>query len=225
MSGSQSIIGAINNVVVDSAVKPTKLGYDPSPSEKPSGNHTGAHVEAHLHEQTGGDDADGTSGEVLVGESLLLTSPPADDDALEAERESNKKLHCSYKKCNNKSATKEQINCAVSSCKKKHVACFHHYLQQSSFDFDLRDDVFCCETKACCSKFHVGNQGPTTRWDSDGPNGPNTVPNSESVVLDWWTTGDNWSIYKGGKQCLERHLYRRRSRPGRCFRKKFQMQG
>jgi hypothetical protein len=53
--------------------------------------------------------------------------------------------------------------------------------------------------KACCSKFCVGNMGPTTRWDSDGPNGPNAVPNSESVVLDWWTTGDIWSIYKGGK--------------------------
>ena len=25
------------------------------------------------------------------------------------------------------------------------------------------------------------------------------MPNSESVVLDWWTTGDNWSMYKGGK--------------------------
>ena len=45
----------------------------------------------------------------------------------------------------------------------------------------------------------VGNQGATTRWDADGPNGPNTLPNSESVVLDWWTTGDNWSFYKGGK--------------------------
>jgi hypothetical protein len=46
---------------------------------------------------------------------------------------------------------------------------------------------FCCATKACCAKFRVGNQGPTTHWDSDGPNGANTVPNSETVLIDWWT--------------------------------------
>jgi hypothetical protein len=45
----------------------------------------------------------------------------------------------------------------------------------------------------------VGNQGASTRWDADGPNGLNTQPNSESVVLDWWTTGNNWSVYCGGK--------------------------
>jgi hypothetical protein len=64
----------------------------------------------------------------------------------------------------------------------------------------VREDVFCCATKACCSKFRVGNQGPTTRWDSDGPNGLNTAPNSETILVDWWTTGDNWSVYRGGKK-------------------------
>jgi len=63
----------------------------------------------------------------------------------------------------------------------------------------VRDDVFCCATKACCSKFRVGNQGAPTCWDSDGPNGPNTVPNSETVLIDWWTTGDNWCVYRGEK--------------------------
>jgi hypothetical protein len=49
----------------------------------------------------------------------------------------------------------------------------------------MHTDVFCCATKACCTKFRVGNQGPTTRWDSDSPNGPNTVPNSETVCSCW----------------------------------------
>jgi hypothetical protein len=50
----------------------------------------------------------------------------------------------------------------------------------------------------------VGNQGETTRWDEDRPNGPNALPNVESVVLNWWTTGDNWSFYKVGKQTNEK---------------------
>jgi hypothetical protein len=102
------------------------------------------------------------------------------------------KLCCSYKKCNNARATKEKIACAVTTCREKiHVTCFHHYITQASFDFEVIDDVFCCATKACCSKFRVGNQGSSTCWDSDGPNGPNTVPNSETVLIDWWMTGDN----------------------------------
>jgi hypothetical protein len=102
------------------------------------------------------------------------------------------KLCCSYKKCNNARATKEKIACAVTACREKiHVTCFHHYMTQASFDFEVIDDVFFCATKACCSKFRVGNQGSSTCWDSDGPNGPNTVPNSETVLIDWWMTGDN----------------------------------
>jgi hypothetical protein len=91
------------------------------------------------------------------------------------------KLCCSYKKCNRK----EQMPCSVQSCKIIHPTCFHHYLRQSSFDFEVKEDVFCCATKACCSKFRVGNQGPTTRWDLDGPNRPNTVPNSKTILIDW----------------------------------------
>jgi hypothetical protein len=122
--------------------------------------------------------------------------------------------------------SKEQISCAVSSCPKKiHAACFHYYLQQSNFDFDIREDVFCCATKACCSKFHVGNMGPTTRWDSDGPNGPNVVPNSESVVLDWWTTGDNWSIYKEGKTVSGNTSVRKKEQTWKMLSKKLMMQG
>ena len=53
------------------------------------------------------------------------------------------KLKCSYKKCNNLLATKEQLSCAVSSCSKKiHAACFQHYLSQANFNFEVRTDVF-----------------------------------------------------------------------------------
>jgi hypothetical protein len=109
--------------------------------------------------------------------------------------------------------------------KKIYAACFHHYLQQSSFDFDIREDVFCCATKACCSKFCVGNTGPTKRWDSDGPNGPNTVPNSESVVLDWLTTGDNWSIYKGGKTVSGKTSVQKKEQTWKVLSKNLMMQG
>jgi hypothetical protein len=101
----------------------------------------------------------------------------------------SKKLKCSYKKCNNQLATKEQLSCAVTLCNKKiHAAYFQHYLSQAKFNFEVHTDVFCCATKACCTKFSVGNQGPTTHLDSDGPNGPNTIPNSETVSLDSWIT-------------------------------------
>jgi hypothetical protein len=34
--------------------------------------------------------------------------------------------------------------------------------------------------------------------DSDGPIGPNTLPNSQSVILEWRTTGTNYHLYRGG---------------------------
>ena len=30
-----------------------------------------------------------------------------------------------------------------------------------------------------------------TRWDADGPNGPNTVPNSLLVLVTWWLAEGN----------------------------------
>jgi hypothetical protein len=83
--------------------------------------------------------------------------------------------------------------------KKFHAACFQHNWSQAKFNFEVHTDVFCCATKVCCTKFHVGNQGPTTHWDSDDPNGQNTIPNSKTVLFDRWATGDNWLKYRGGK--------------------------
>jgi hypothetical protein len=60
------------------------------------------------------------------------------------------------------------------SDKLQHPTCFHHYLHQSSFD------------RRCVLLY--------------GPNGPNTAPNSETVLINWWTTGDTWCVYCGGKK-------------------------
>jgi hypothetical protein len=76
--------------------------------------------------------------------------------------------------------------------------CFAHYVT-SNLDFAMKPGVMCCVAKAWSAKFKLGNQGATTQWDSDGPNGPNSVSNSESVLVDWWSMGDNWSIYIDGK--------------------------
>jgi hypothetical protein len=66
-----------------------------------------------------------------------------------------------------------------------HAACFNLYFSQSKFTFEIHSDGFCSAAKAWCSKFWLGNQGPTIHhWDSDGSNGPNTVLSSESVLLD-----------------------------------------
>jgi hypothetical protein len=106
---------------------------------------------------------------------------------------------CSYRKCQDKSNQRDLVTCASATCNKKiHSLCFGHYIA-TNYDFPMRPGVVCCTAKACCAKFKLGNQGATTRWDSDGPNGPNSVPNSESVLVDWWSMGDNWSMYKGGR--------------------------
>jgi hypothetical protein len=52
----------------------------------------------------------------------------------------------------------------------------------------LPHDKFCCGVKAHHSSvlkavaIHVNEK---TRWDSDGPNGPDTEPNPMSLLLGW----------------------------------------
>ncbi len=35
--------------------------------------------------------------------------------------------------------------------------------------------------------------------DSDGPNGANTTSNSQSIILEWWITGNNYHFFCGSK--------------------------
>lgn len=142
----------------------------------------------------------------------------SDSSDRKSDDEPVEKVQCPYKKCNNQSASKEQLPCASEKCSKKtHVSCFHHYLSTSKFNFKVWDDFFCCATKACCSEFWVGSQGPTTGWDLDGTDGPNTAPNSETVLLDWLTTGENWSLNHGGKGSNSKTgVTKKKNRCGRC---------
>jgi hypothetical protein len=55
----------------------------------------------------------------------------------------------------------------------------------------LPDDKFCCGVKARHSsvlKAVANLVNEKTRWDVVGPNGPDTEPNSMSLLLGWWTT-------------------------------------
>jgi hypothetical protein len=62
----------------------------------------------------------------------------------------------------------------------------------------LPDNVFCCSVKAhYSSALKATNCSVTekTRWDAGGPNGPDTEPNSMSVLLGCWTTKGIYSKY------------------------------
>ena len=62
--------------------------------------------------------------------------------------------------------------------------------------------VFICGTKVHCQKDQKTNQAmdlARMRWDADGPNGPDTVPNALSVLLTWWQTEGNYNQCCSGK--------------------------
>jgi hypothetical protein len=101
---------------------------------------------------------------------------------------------CSYRRCMDKFNQNDLVDCAVATCSKIiHGLCFQHHVV-TNLDFTMQSGVVCCAAKACCAKFKLGNQDASTCWDSDGPNGPNSVPNSESLLVDCWSMGDNWSM-------------------------------
>jgi hypothetical protein len=64
--------------------------------------------------------------------------------------------------------------------------------------------LWCKGTSYCCAKKSSLNLTKKTRWDADGPNGPNTEPNSMSVLLLWWTNEGNYTKNRGGKDQIEK---------------------
>jgi len=109
---------------------------------------------------------------------------------------------CSYRKCG-KNCTYgcewSLLPRANSSCNKViHRLCFEHFWRVTPLKFEVADDVVCCATVRCCSKFKK-QALDCIQWDADGPNGPNSLPNSQSIILDWWTDGINYHLFRGGK--------------------------
>ncbi len=88
------------------------------------------------------------------------------------------------------------------SCSKLiYPLCFKHFLafgnKGSKLDFEVKPNAVCCATVRCAKK--IKDVMDRIWWDSHGPNGPNMEPNSMSILLDWWTTGNNYLLYCGGK--------------------------
>jgi hypothetical protein len=59
----------------------------------------------------------------------------------------SEKLCCSYKKCNNQLLSKKQMLALCRAVKKIHPTCFHHYLRQNSFDFELEKMCFAVQRR------------------------------------------------------------------------------
>jgi hypothetical protein len=111
-------------------------------------------------------------------------------------------IKCSLRQCKNTNAEAEQFWCGYKDCDKKiHRPCFQAFLSKNSLAF-LPENKYCCGVKAhhaSVLKASINAVTEKTRWDADGPNGPNTEPNSMSILLSWWTTEGNYSKYRGGK--------------------------
>jgi hypothetical protein len=65
-----------------------------------------------------------------------------------------------------------------------------------SLKFEVKAGVMCCAMVQCCSEFK-STGAEHIMWDSDEPNRPNTLTSSQSVILDSWTTGMNYHLYRG----------------------------
>ena len=129
-------------------------------------------------------------------------SAAASASTLARKASSESLAKCSLRQCKNTDARAELLSCSYKDCEKRiHKPCFMAFLVKNQLP-PLPDDKFCCGVKA----HHSGvlnnsslNVTEKTRWDADGPNGPDTEPNSMSVLLHWWTTEGNYSKYRGGK--------------------------
>jgi len=141
---------------------------------------------------------------VAVSESYNLPVIPPSTQVLNvaaADRPSQA-LKCSLRQCKNTDAAALQFTCGFKDCGKTiHRPCYMAFIAKNNL-LVLPDEKFCCGVKAHHSSVLKAAANPVnekTRWDADGPNGPDTEPSSMSVLLDWWTVEGNYSKYRGGK--------------------------
>ena len=113
---------------------------------------------------------------------------------------------CSFRQCKNKDPLLDTICCCVNGCDKRiHNQCFQEFLHKNSVDRFENITTRCCATKVHYNRLlkeeamQSNGVDPRVRWDADGPNGPDTEPNSLSVLLKWWAMEGNYAKYRGGK--------------------------
>ena len=183
--------------VPDEAMSEAEWPTQQSASEESGSKETGSEESA--SEESGSEESAYDDETSILTESVIVEkSAPT----IESPKQGTK-LKCSYSKCERRLFLSEDwplVKCE--SCSKMiHPLCFRHFLafgnKGSRLDFDVKPNVVCCATVRCAKKFK--EVFDRVRWDSDGPNGPNTEPNSISILLDWWTTGNNYILYRGGK--------------------------
>jgi hypothetical protein len=111
-------------------------------------------------------------------------------------------LKCSLRQCKNTDAAAPQFSSGFKDCGKTiHRPCYMTFIAKNNLSV-LPDDKFCCGVKAHHSSVLKAAANPVnekTRWDADGPNGPDTELNSTSISLGWWSTEGIYSKYRGGK--------------------------
>jgi hypothetical protein len=127
--------------------------------------------------------------------------PAPDPPVVRAAQEATK---CSVRGCCLNSTSALLFPCASSSCKKKvHDVCYRGLIGVK-FKLDLlldgEEDLRVC-TKKCYNvvqKTQFGSE--RTLWTRDGPGGPHDSVNSQSLLIDWMTTGSNFSRFRGNNE-------------------------
>ncbi len=125
-----------------------------------------------------------------------LIPPSTEDQNVAAVLRPLLVLKCSLQQYKNNDAAAQQFSCGFKDCENTvHQPCYMAFITSYIF-LCYQMPSFVVEWK----HITLVQWNKKTRWDADGPNGPDTKPNSMSILLDWWSTEGNKSKYsKGGK--------------------------